>query len=46
MDREGSGLLRLSILGVDAADVGRYSCRVFNPYGEDICEAELRYDCE
>lgn len=46
MDREGTGLLRLSILGVDIGDVGKYSCRIFNPYGEDICEAELRYDCK
>lgn len=46
MDREGSGLLRLSILGVDPADVGKYSCRIFNPHGEDICHAELSYDCK
>lgn len=45
MDCEGSGLLRLSIMGVDPADVGKYSCKIFNPYGEDICHAELSYDC-
>lgn len=46
MDREGSGLLRLSIAGVDELDVGKYSLRIFNPHGEDICHAEMTYDCK
>lgn len=45
IDIEPNGLLRLTIKNVTEDDVGRYSCRIFNPYGEDICHAELFYDC-
>ncbi|PNF42104.1 Obscurin [Cryptotermes secundus] len=44
MEREGSGLLRLSIEGVDPSDVGKYKLRIFNPHGETSCEADLSYD--
>lgn len=45
MEKEGTGLLRLSILGVDPdVDIGKYRCRIFNPYGEDSCEASIVYD--
>ncbi|XP_046590121.1 obscurin isoform X9 [Neodiprion lecontei] len=44
MDKEGSGLLRLTIAGVYEGDVGKYSLRIFNPHGEDICHAEMTYD--
>ncbi|XP_017836914.1 obscurin isoform X3 [Drosophila busckii] len=44
LDKEPNGLLRLTIKNASEHDVGRYSCRVFNPYGDDICNAELFYD--
>ncbi|KAK0180904.1 hypothetical protein PV327_003237 [Microctonus hyperodae] len=44
MEEEGSGLLRLILLNVDEHDVGKYSLRIYNPHGEDICHAEMRYD--
>ena len=44
MEYEANGLMRLSIKDVDETDVGRYSCRVFNPHGEEQCEAELLFD--
>ncbi|XP_026836119.1 obscurin isoform X2 [Drosophila erecta] len=44
IDVEPNGLLRLTIKNVTEYDVGRYSCRIFNPYGDDICHAELFYD--
>lgn len=44
IDTEANGLLRLTIENADEADVGKYSCRIFNPHGEDICHAELVYD--
>lgn len=46
MEREGSGLLRLSIEGVVPSDVGKYKLRIFNPHGETSCEADLNYDCK
>lgn len=46
MDREGNGLLRLTISGVDIGDVGKYRLRIFNPHGEDSCESELIYECK
>ncbi|GLG93475.1 Obscurin [Gryllus bimaculatus] len=44
MEREGSGLLRLTIANVNPADIGRYKLRIFNPHGEASCEADLNYD--
>ncbi|XP_023037819.2 obscurin isoform X1 [Drosophila willistoni] len=44
IDIEPNGLLRLTIKNVTEYDVGRYSCRIYNPYGDDICHAELFYD--
>ena len=44
MEREGSGLLRLTIRLVDEPDVGLYRLRVFNAHGDADCEAELCYD--
>ncbi|KAL4713897.1 hypothetical protein ACJJTC_015551 [Scirpophaga incertulas] len=44
MDKETTGLLRLTISGVDPSDVGTYKCRIFNPHGEDSCTAQLTYD--
>lgn len=38
------GLLRLTISDVNQGDVGKYTCRVFNPHGEDSCVADLVYD--
>ncbi|XP_063617006.1 obscurin isoform X2 [Cydia splendana] len=44
MDKETTGLLRLTISGIDPSDVGTYKCRIFNPHGEDSCTAQLSYD--
>lgn len=38
------GLLRLTIHNSTQADVGKYTCRIYNPHGEDVCYAELVYD--
>ncbi|KAJ8735219.1 hypothetical protein PYW07_006839 [Mythimna separata] len=46
MDKETTGLLRLTISGVDPTDVGTYRCRIYNPHGEDSCSAQLTYDSE
>lgn len=44
VDIEPNGLLRLTIHNVTQADVGKYTCRIFNPHGEDSCQAELIYE--
>lgn len=45
MEKEGTGLLRLTIVKVEPeADKGKYCCRIFNPHGEASCEAQLVYD--
>ncbi|KAI4471482.1 immunoglobulin i-set domain [Holotrichia oblita] len=44
MEKDTAGLLRLTIAGVDQDDLGKYSCKVFNDYGQDICDAQLRFD--
>ncbi|XP_047985115.1 obscurin isoform X1 [Leguminivora glycinivorella] len=44
MDKETTGLLRLTISGIDPSDCGTYKCRIFNPHGEDSCTAQLTYD--
>lgn len=46
IDAESTGLLRLSINDCTERDVGRYSCRVFNPHGEDTCHSDMTYDSE
>lgn len=43
-DCEPNGIMRLNIRNVDDTDVGRYSCRIFNPLGYDTCYGELFYD--
>ncbi|XP_050295068.1 obscurin-like isoform X13 [Anthonomus grandis grandis] len=44
MDKDTNGLLRLSILGVDQDDLGKYSCKIVNEHGSDICHATLKFD--
>ena len=44
LDKESNGLLRLTMKNVSEADVGRYTCRIYNPYGDDSCTAELFFD--
>ena len=46
MDKETTGLLRLTISGVDPTDVGTYRCRIYNPHGEATCSAQVTYDSE
>lgn len=38
------GLLRLTVNNCTQADVGKYTCRIYNTHGEDVCNAELVYD--
>lgn len=44
IESEQNGLIRLTIHNCTQADVGKYSCRIYNAHGEDICHAELVYD--
>ncbi|XP_022821456.1 obscurin isoform X5 [Spodoptera litura] len=44
MDKETTGLLRLTIGGVAPSDVGTYRCRIYNAHGDATCSAELTYD--
>lgn len=44
MEKDTAGLLRLTIAGIDQDDLGKYSCKIFNDYGQDICDAQLRFD--
>lgn len=45
IEQEGTGLLRLLISGFDPQiDIGKYRCRIVNPYGEDSCEASILHD--
>lgn len=46
MDKETTGLLRLTISQIDPTDVGTYRCRIYNPHGEESCSAQLTYDSE
>lgn len=44
METDRAGLLRLTIAGVSDADLGKYSCRIHNDYGNDMCDAMLTFD--
>lgn len=44
MERDQAGLLRLTISGVDVDDLGKYSCKISNEHGSDICHATLKFD--
>ena len=44
MENEGAGLLRLSIYHTDEDDAGKYTLRIFNPYGEDKSTGEMIFD--
>lgn len=44
MEVDKAGLLRMSILGIGDDDLGRYSCKISNEHGSDICHANLRFD--
>ncbi|XP_023017381.2 obscurin isoform X4 [Leptinotarsa decemlineata] len=44
MDKDTAGLLRLTISGVDEDDLGKYSCKISNEHGSDICHATLKFD--
>lgn len=46
IDIEPNGLLRLTISDITPDDVGKYSCRIYNQHGDDICHADLVYDSE
>ncbi|XP_076264330.1 obscurin isoform X30 [Rhynchophorus ferrugineus] len=44
MDKDTAGLLRLSVMGLDQDDLGKYSCKISNEHGSDICHATLKFD--
>ncbi|XP_018567720.1 obscurin isoform X4 [Anoplophora glabripennis] len=44
MDKDTAGLLRLTISGVDEDDLGKYTCKISNEHGSDICHAYLKFD--
>ena len=44
IQRERSGLIRLSMAYVEESDIGTYGLRVWNQHGEAHCEARLLYD--
>ncbi|CAG9132455.1 unnamed protein product [Plutella xylostella] len=44
MDKESTGLLRLTISQVEPTDVGTYTCRIYNDHGHAQCSSELTYD--
>ena len=44
MQRERSGLIRLSMVYVEETDIGTYGLRCWNEHGEAYCEAKLLYD--
>ncbi|CAG9826984.1 unnamed protein product [Diabrotica balteata] len=44
MDKDTAGLLRLTISGVDVDDLGKYSCKISNEHGSDICHASLKFE--
>ena len=46
MESEGAGLLRLCIYHVDEDDAGKYTLRIFNPYGEDKSTGEMTFECK
>jgi Immunoglobulin I-set domain len=45
-EEDPNGLLRLIIEGVHQDDVGKYTCKITNPHGEDTCHADLYYESE
>lgn len=44
MEKDTAGLLRLTISGIDVDDLGKYSCKISNEHGSDICHACLKFD--
>ncbi|CAH1180870.1 unnamed protein product [Phyllotreta striolata] len=44
MDKDTAGLLRLTVSGVDEDDLGKYTCKISNEHGSDICHATLKFD--
>ncbi|XP_045464007.1 obscurin isoform X4 [Harmonia axyridis] len=44
METDMAGLLRLTISGLDVDDLGKYTCKISNEHGSDICNAVLKFD--
>ncbi|XP_031784410.1 obscurin isoform X4 [Nasonia vitripennis] len=44
MESEGAGLLRMTIYHVDEDDAGKYTLRIFNPYGEAKSSGEMLFE--
>ncbi|XP_037951991.1 obscurin isoform X2 [Teleopsis dalmanni] len=44
IENQPNGLLRLAIKNMDETDAGRYSCRIYNAHGEDLCDANLIFE--
>lgn len=43
MEMDRAGLLRLTISNVDRDDIGKYTCKISNEHGSDICHAHLSF---
>lgn len=43
METDRAGLLRLTISNVDQDDLGKYTCKISNDHGSDICHANLSF---
>ncbi|KAL3285162.1 hypothetical protein HHI36_019282 [Cryptolaemus montrouzieri] len=44
METDMAGLLRLTIAGVDTDDLGKYTCKISNEHGSDVCHAIMKFD--
>ncbi|KAF5286087.1 hypothetical protein FQA39_LY16433 [Lamprigera yunnana] len=44
MEVDKAGLLRLTIEGIKEDNLGRYSCKITNEHGSDVCHANLQLD--
>lgn len=46
MESNDNGLIRLIVNHMNENDVGHYTCKAYNPSGEDSCTADLFYECK
>lgn len=43
METDKAGLLRLSISNVTEDDLGKYTCKISNEHGSDVCHATMTF---